>query len=77
MSTFKPYRNTQNDMTFEKADRMAANKHKNLVEFFSACKERLFYYGKEDEAFYFEMLRDYVKDGGELDPKNAARALGL
>lgn len=75
--SFKPYRNTKNDMTFERADRMEANKQKKLVEFFSACKERLFYYGKEDEAFYFEMLRDYVKDGGELDPKNAARALGL
>ena len=33
--------------------------------------------GKEDEAFYFEMLKEYVKDGGELDPSNASRALGL
>ena len=64
-------------MTFERADRMAANKQKNLVQFFAACQERLFYYGKDDEAFYFEMLKEYVKDGGELDPSNASRALGL
>ena len=64
-------------MTFERADRMAANKQKKLIEFFAACQERLFYYGKEDEAFYFEMLKDSVKDGGELDPSNASRALGL
>ena len=70
-------RATKNEMTFERADRMAANKQKKLVEFFAACQERLFYYGKEDEAFYFEMLKEYVKDGGELDPSNASRALGL
>ena len=33
--------------------------------------------GKEDEAFYFEQIKDYLKDGGELDPSKAARALGL
>ena len=64
-------------MTFDRADRMAANKHKKLVEFFSACKERLFYYGKEDESYYFEMIRDHLKEGGELDPDKAARILGL
>ena len=48
-------RATKNEMTFERADRMAANKQKKLIEFFAACQERLFYYGKEDEAFYFEM----------------------
>ena len=70
-------RATKNEMTFERADRMAANKQKKLIEFFAACQERLFYYGKEDEAFYFEMLKEYVKDGGALDPSNASRALGL
>ncbi len=70
-------RATKNEMTFDQADRIESKKHKNLVEFFSACQERLFYYGKEDEAFYFEMLAEYVSEGGELDPKNAARALGL
>ena len=70
-------RATKNEMTFEKADRMAANKQKKLVSFFAACQERLFYFGKEDEAFYFEMIKDYLKDGGELEPENAARALGL
>ena len=70
-------RNYKQPMTFERADRMEANKSKRLIEFFAACQERLFYYGKEDEAFYFEMLKEYVKDGGELDPKMASRALGL
>ena len=73
---YRPRAN-KNEMTFERADRMEANKSKKMIDFFAACQERLFYYGKEDEAFYFEMLKEYVKDGGELDPKNAARALGL
>lgn len=64
-------------MTFERADRMEANKSKKMIEFFAACQERLFYYGKLDEAFYFEQIKDYLKDGGELDPSKAARALGL
>ena len=38
-------RATKNEMTFERADRMAANKQKKLIEFFAACQERLFYYG--------------------------------
>ena len=75
--SIRPYRNTMNNMTFEKADRIEANKSKKMIEFFAACQERLFYYGKEDEAFYFEQIKDYLKDGGELDPKMAARALGL
>ena len=65
------------EMTFERADRMEANKSKKMIDFFAACQERLFYYGKEDEAFYFEQIKDYLKDGGELDPSKAARALGL
>ena len=77
MSTFKPYRNTKSDMTFDMADGIARKSKKDLEEFFHECYVKLFHYGKVDEAFYFEMLRDYVKDGGELDPKNAARALGL
>ena len=32
--TFKPYRNTKNDMTFERADRMEAQKHKQTLNFF-------------------------------------------
>ena len=59
-------RATKNEMTFERADRMEANKSKRLIEFFAACQERLFYYGKEDEAFYFEMLKEYVKDCEEF-----------
>lgn len=71
------YRNTKNDMTFDRADRIAANKHKALVDFFNECYVKLHYYGKEDEAFRFEMIRDHLKEGGELDPKKAALILGL
>ena len=70
-------RATKNEMTFERADRMEAIRSKKMIDFFAACQERLFYYGKEDEAFYFEQIKDYLKDGGELDPSKAARALGL
>ena len=70
-------RATKNEMTFERADRMEANRSKKMIDFFAACQERLFYYGKEDEAFYFEQIKDYLKEGGEMDPKMAARALGL
>lgn len=70
-------RATKNEMTFDRADRMEANRSKKMIDFFAACQERLFYYGKEDEAFYFEQIKDYLKDGGELDPSKAARALGL
>ena len=70
-------RATKNEMTFERADRMEANRSKKMIDFFAACQERLFYYGKEAEAFYFEQIKDYLKDGGELDPSKAARALGL
>ena len=70
-------RATKNDMTFDRADRMEASKSKKMIDFFAACQERLFYYGKEDEAFYFEQIKDYLKEGGELDPSKAARALGL
>ncbi len=70
-------RATKIEMTFDRADRMEANRSKKMIDFFAACQERLFYYGKEDEAFYFEQIKDYLKDGGELDPSKAARALGL
>lgn len=36
--------------TFESAERAEGREKKNLIEFFSACKERLWYYGKEEEA---------------------------
>ena len=75
--SFKPYRNTKNDMTFERADGMARRSKKDLEEFFHECFVKLHYYGKEDTAFYFEMIRDHLRDGGELDPKKAARIIGL
>jgi hypothetical protein len=71
------HRNTHKMPTFESAERAEGRQHKNLVEFFSACKERLFYYGLEDESFYFEQVRDHLLEGGSLDPKQAARILGL
>jgi hypothetical protein len=75
--SFKPYRNTKSDMTFERADAMARGNKKKLEEFFHNCYVKLHYYGKEEEAFYFEMIRDHVKDGGELDPNDVPRILGL
>ena len=74
---FKPYRNTKNDMTFDRADAMARGNKKKLEEFFHNCFVKLHYYGKEDEAFYFEMIRDHIKDGGDLDPDNVSMILGL
>lgn len=75
--SFSPYRNTKNDMTFDRADGMARRNKKELVEFFNQCYVKLHYYGKEDEAFYFEMIRDHLKEGGELDPNKAASIIGL
>jgi len=75
--SFKPYRNTKSDMTFDRADGIARQGKKNLEEFFHQCFVKLHYYGKENEAFYFEMIRDHIREGGELDPKDAARIIGL
>lgn len=77
MSTFKPYRNTKSDMTFDMADASARRSKKDLEEFFHECYVKLFHYGKEDEAFRFEMIRDHLREGGTLDPKQAARIIGL
>ena len=73
----KPYRNTNNGMTFDKADGIARRNKKELEEFFHECYVKLFHYGKEDEAFRFEMIRDHLREGGTLDPKQAARIIGL
>lgn len=73
----KPYRNTDNGMTFDKADGMARRNKKDLEEFFHQCFVKLHYFGKEDEAFRFEMIRDHLREGGELDPSKAARIIGL
>ena len=77
MSTFKPYRNTGQDMTFDRADGIARKGKKDLEEFFHQCFVKLFHYGKEDEAFRFEMIRDHLREGGTLDPKKAAQIIGL
>ena len=73
----KPYRNTDNGMTFDKADGIARRNKKELEAFFHECYVKLFHYGKEDEAFRFEMIRDHLREGGELDPSKAARIIGL
>ena len=73
----KPYRNTNDSMTFDKADGMARRNKKELEEFFHQCFVKLHYFGKEDEAFRFEMIRDHLREGGELDPSKAARIIGL
>ena len=47
------------------------------VKFFKECAKEL-YDSKEDEAaFYFEQVVDHIKQGGELRPQDAVRALGL
>lgn len=74
---FKPYRNTKNDMTFERAERMEARTIKSTQEFFENAMHALYEAGKEDEAFYFEMVVDHLKDGGTLDPNKVSRILGL
>ena len=73
----KPYRNTNDSMTFDKADGRARRNKKELEEFFHQCFVKLHYFGKEDEAFRFEMIRDHLREGGELDPSKAARIIGL
>ena len=72
----RPYRNTKNDMTFEKADRMEARKHKQTLTFFQDATVALVERGKEDEAFYFEMVADHISQGGSLND-NVERILGL
>ena len=72
----KPYRNTKNDMTFEKADRMEARKHKQTLTFFQDATAALVERGKENEAFYFEMVADHISQGGSLND-NVERILGL
>ena len=74
--TFKPYRNTKNDMTFERADRMEAQKHKQTLNFFQDATAALAARGKEDEAFYFEIVADHIQRGGSLNDK-VERILGL
>ena len=72
----KPYRNTKNDMTFEKADRMEARKHKQTLTFFQDATAALVERGKEDAAFYVEMVADHISQGGSLND-NVERILGL
>lgn len=70
------YRQTKNEMTFDKADRIAMAKHKKTLTFFEEAQKALEKRGKTDEAFYFEMVADHIKDGGSLEDK-VERVLGL
>lgn len=74
---FKPYRNTKNDMTFERAERAAWAKSKKHLEFFQIAKRRLEERGQDDAAFYMEMIVDHLQEGGELDPDKVSLILGL
>ena len=56
---------------------MEARTIKSTQEFFENAMHALYEAGKEDEAFYFEMVVDHLKDGGTLDPNKVSRILGL
>lgn len=70
------YRQTKNEMTFDKADNMARAKHNKTLNFFKSAQTALEKRGYTDEAFYFEQAYDHLKDGGSLDDK-VERILGL
>ena len=72
----RPTRARLNQMTFERADRMAMAKHKKTLKFFKDAEKALEKRGKEDPAFYFEMVADHIERGGELDDQ-IERILGL
>lgn len=75
--SFKPYRNTKNDMTFERAERMQWNTQKKVQQFFSKAAFIMQERGEDDAAFYFEQISDHLKDGGTLDPDKVSLILGL
>lgn len=70
-------RQYKQEMTFDRADRIAAAKQKKFIQFFENAQFHLDAKGAEDSAFYFEMIVDHLKDGGELDPDRVQRILGL
>jgi hypothetical protein len=51
----------------------------STVTFFKNAKEVLERSGKEDEAFYFEQMETWLRDGNRLptDTKDIAKALGV
>jgi len=72
----RPTRNRMNNMTFDRADSIAMGQHKKTLNFFKNAQKALEKRGKEDPAFYFEMVVDHIERGGKLDDQ-VERILGL
>lgn len=51
----------------------------NTKKFFTIAKKELMKAGKEDEAFYFEQIEDWLVRGKSLplDEENVIKALGI
>lgn len=73
---FKP-RNTKKNLSFDLADRAEFKAVKNVQGFFENAMWALEERGEAEAAFYFEQVLEYLKEGGELDPDQAGRILGL
>ena len=54
-------------------------KAQKLISFFEEAAKQLNEEGKEDEAFYFEQVADYLRSGKDLtdDPRKVTTILGL
>ena len=52
---------------------------RTLLAFFDECAKQLNSEGKEDEAFYFEQVADYLRSGKDIssDPRKITTILGL
>ena len=50
-----------------------------ILSFFDEAVKQLTAEGKEDEAFYFEQVAEYLRDGKDLtdDPRKVTTILGL
>jgi hypothetical protein len=73
---YKP-RASKNEMTFDMADRAESRKLKGNLAFFSKAQTLLEEKGETDAAFYMEMIKDHLREGGKLESEKAARILGL
>lgn len=70
-------RATKREMTFDSADRAESRNLKGNLAFFSKAQTLLEERGNSDAAFYMEMIKDHLKEGGKLESEKAARILGL
>lgn len=73
---FKP-RNTKKNLSFDQADRAQFRAQRDIQGFFENAMWALEESGHEDAAFYFEQVFDHLKEGGELDPDQVSKILGL